>query len=98
MAPHTRYIYLIVSREGCKCVNLVDSLHTQESLVVMNEVNAVLMKMFASGTKSPTAEGGAPEGGGVDPGSLHALGTVDEEESAPEVCFDNPAQVPMRRF
>lgn len=63
----------------------------QESLVVMNEVNAVLIKMFATG------EGEAPEGGGADHGSMHALGTVDEEgESAAEVGLDKITSVPKQ--
>lgn len=66
--------------------------------MVMNEVNAALLKMFASsadvgGTETPAGYGETPEAGGMGLGSLQALGAVDEEiESGSEVRLDKAAK------
>lgn len=56
----------------------------KESLVVMNEVNAALIKMFASkaksdGNENAAGERGALEGGASGPDSTRTLDAVDEE-------------------
>lgn len=58
--------------------------------MVMNEVNAALLKMFASNaidnTEARAGEDGTTGAGIVTPGSPQALGAVDEEiESGSEV-------------
>eukprot|EP00903_Cladosiphon_okamuranus_P017946 g16513.t1 len=64
----------------------------KESLVVMNEVNAALLKMFASsadmgGTDSPAGGGETPRVGRMSSDSTQVLGAVDEEmESGSEVA------------
>eukprot|EP00752_Nemacystus_decipiens_P006311 g5691.t1 len=56
----------------------------KESLLVMNEVNAALLKMFASNAIGETE---APAGDAAALGSLQALGDLDEEtESGSEVA------------
>lgn len=59
----------------------------QESLVVMNEVNSALLKMFASNAIAPAGKSESPGAGRVGRGSSsEALGAVDEEnESRSEV-------------
>lgn len=75
-------------------VRLNDAFHPfQESLVVMNEVNTALLKMFAGnadsgGTQARAGEGEAPGVGRLSLGSPQALGALDEEmESGSEVSM-----------
>lgn len=62
----------------------------------MNDVNAALLKMFASDATAGGAESSAGEGG-VTPGSPQALGAVDEEtESGSEVRLVTAAKKSKR--